>query len=75
MLNVQSVRINIFLHQWYWSYQYVDFVNDDNENIEYDSYIVPEEDLQDGALRMLEVDNRVIVPELTHIRFIITAAD
>nr|YP_009568371.1 cytochrome c oxidase subunit 2 [Orbilia oligospora]QBL02011.1 cytochrome c oxidase subunit 2 [Orbilia oligospora] len=62
-------------HQWYWSYQYVDFVNDDNENIEYDSYIVPEEDLQDGALRMLEVDNRVIVPELTHIRFIITAAD
>nr|QCW06947.1 cytochrome c oxidase subunit 2 [Drechslerella brochopaga] len=62
-------------HQWYWSYQYVDFVNDDNENIEYDSYIVPEEDLEDGALRQLEVDNRVIVPELTHIRFIITAAD
>lgn len=37
----------------------MDFLNNDNENIEYDSYIVPEEDLQDGALRMLEVDNRV----------------
>jgi cytochrome c oxidase subunit 2 len=24
---------------------------------------------------MLEVDNRVILPELTHIRFIVTAAD
>jgi len=24
---------------------------------------------------MLEVDNRVIVPELTHVRFILTAAD
>jgi len=24
---------------------------------------------------MLEVDNRVILPELTHVRFIVTAAD
>jgi ubiquinol-cytochrome c reductase cytochrome b subunit len=62
-------------HQWYWSYQYPDFLNDDEEYIEFDSYIVPESDLDDGALRMLEVDNRVILPELTHIRFIITAAD
>jgi len=46
----------------------VDFVNDDNENIEYDSYIVPEEDLQDGALRLLEVDNRVFDSIFTHIK-------
>nr|YP_010033049.1 cytochrome c oxidase subunit 2 [Tuber calosporum]QOW39557.1 cytochrome c oxidase subunit 2 [Tuber calosporum] len=62
-------------HQWYWSYQYSDFLNDDNENIEFDSYMIPEEDLEDGGLRMLEVDNRVILPELTHVRFIITSAD
>jgi len=62
-------------HQWYWSYQYPDFLNNDNEFIEFDSYLVPEADLEDGALRMLEVDNRVIIPELTHVRFIITAAD
>nr|ASW34449.1 cytochrome c oxidase subunit II [Mycocalicium subtile] len=62
-------------HQWYWSYQYPDFLNSDDEFIEFDSYIVPESDLEDGALRMLEVDNRVIVPELTHIRFILTGAD
>lgn len=62
-------------HQWYWSYQYCDFLNGDNEKIEFDSYLIPEEDLEDGALRMLEVDNRVIVPELTHVRFILTAAD
>jgi cytochrome c oxidase subunit 2 len=37
--------------------------------------MVPEEDLEDGALRMLEVDNRLILPEHTHIRFILTAAD
>ena len=29
-------------HQWYWSYQYPDFTNEDNEFIEFDSYIVPE---------------------------------
>jgi heme/copper-type cytochrome/quinol oxidase subunit 2 len=36
---------------------------------------VPESDLEKGALRMLEVDNRVILPELTHTRFIVGAAD
>jgi cytochrome c oxidase subunit 1 len=62
-------------HQWYWSYQYPDFLTSDNEFIEFDSYIVPESDLEKGGLRMLEVDNRVILPELTHVRFVITAAD
>ena len=62
-------------HQWYWSYQYPDFLNLDEEFIEFDSYLVPESDLEDGALRMLEVDNRVILPELTHVRFIITSGD
>jgi len=62
-------------HQWYWSYQYPDFLNSDEEFVEFDSYIVPESDLEEGALRMLEVDNRVIIPELTHVRFIITAGD
>ncbi|CAG8962406.1 hypothetical protein HYFRA_00013638 [Hymenoscyphus fraxineus] len=56
-------------------YQYPDFLNADEEFIEFDSYLVPESDLEDGALRMLEVDNRVIIPELTHVRFIVTAAD
>jgi heme/copper-type cytochrome/quinol oxidase subunit 2 len=62
-------------HQWYWSYQYPDFLNSDNEFIEFDSYIVPESDLEEGTLRILEVDNRVILPELTHVRFIITSGD
>ena len=62
-------------HQWYWSYQYPDFYDVNNEFIEYDSYIVPESDLEIGSLRMLEVDNRVIIPELTHTRFIVSGAD
>jgi heme/copper-type cytochrome/quinol oxidase subunit 2 len=62
-------------HQWYWSYEYPDFLNSDGDFIEFDSYLVPESDLQKGGLRMLEVDNRVILPEITHTRFILTAAD
>jgi cytochrome c oxidase subunit 2 len=38
-------------------------------------YALPEEDLEEGGLRMLEVDNRVILPELTHVRFVVTSAD
>ena len=62
-------------HQWYWSYEYPDFLNSDGDFVEFDSYLVPESDLEEGALRMLEVDNRVIIPEITHTRFILTAAD
>lgn len=62
-------------HQWYWSYQYPDFLSDDNEELEFDSYLVPESDLEEGKLRMLEVDNRVILPEVTHTRFIISSGD
>jgi cytochrome c oxidase subunit 2 len=37
--------------------------------------MVPEEELQVGDFRLLEVDNRVIVPVDTHVRVVITAAD
>jgi heme/copper-type cytochrome/quinol oxidase subunit 2 len=62
-------------HQWYWSYQYTDFIDSNDDLIEFDSYIVPDSDLEDGGLRMLEVDNRVIIPEKTNIRFIVTSGD
>jgi cytochrome c oxidase subunit II len=62
-------------HQWYWSYQYPDFLDSNDDLIEFDSYIVPESDLEEGGLRMLEVDNRVIVPQDTNIRFIVTSGD
>ena len=37
--------------------------------------MIPEEDLIKGQIRLLEVDNRVIIPVNTHIRIIISAAD
>ena len=74
-VNDASMTVIAEGHQWYWSYQYPDFLNLKDEFLEFDSYLVPESDLEDGALRMLEVDFRVIIPELTHVRFIVTSAD
>jgi heme/copper-type cytochrome/quinol oxidase subunit 2 len=50
-------------------------LTEDGETILFYSYLIPEEDLQVGQLRLLEVDNRVVIPAETHIRLIITAAD
>ncbi len=74
-INDPSMTIIAEGHQWYWSYQYPDFLDLNDDLIEFDSYIVPDSDLESGALRLLEVDNRVILPELTHIRILVTSGD
>lgn len=70
-----SLTVKVVGHQWYWSYELCDFVNEANEPIEYDSYMIPDSDLEDGQLRLLEVDNRVVLPVDTHVRFVVTGAD
>ena len=70
-----SMTIKAVGHQWFWSYELSDFVDEAGDAIEYDSYMIPESDLEDGQLRLLEVDNRVVVPVDTHVRFVVTGAD
>ena len=70
-----SMTISAEGHQWYWSYQYSDFLNSNNDNIEFDSYIIPDSDLDLGQFRLLDVDNKVVIPTDTHIRLIVTGAD
>ena len=65
--------LKIIGHQWYWSYEYPGF--HPTESVAFDSYMLPEEDLEVGNLRLLEVDNRVVLPIMTHIRLLITGAD
>nr|QXT43974.1 cytochrome c oxidase subunit 2 [Apicotermitinae gen. E sp. BDIT11-4-7f] len=57
-------------HQWYWSYEYSDFTK-----LEFDSYMVQQEDLQTNMFRLLDTDNRVVLPMNSPIRMIVTAAD
>ena len=67
-----SLTIKAVGHQWYWSYEYSDY---DTEPLEFDSYMVPTSDLEQGDMRLLEVDNRVVIPINTHVRVLITGAD
>ncbi len=55
--------------QWYWNYEYPD------EDVAFDSYIIAEEDLKDNQKRMLDVDNPLVVPEGTKIKFLVTGND
>ena len=43
--------------------------------MEFDSYILPTNDLRPGQFRLLEVDHRIVLPILTEVRILVTAAD
>jgi cytochrome c oxidase subunit 1 len=75
-LHDPKITLKIIGHQWYWSYEYSDYaVNSIEESIMFDSYMITEDDLILGALRLLEVDNRVVLPHTTAIRLLITSSD
>ena len=59
-------------HQWYWSYEYSDFGVREG-SLEFDSYMSP--DLDGGASRLLEVDNRTVLPWGRTIRVLVGSTD
>nr|YP_010271107.1 cytochrome c oxidase subunit II [Neptis thisbe]UJY98880.1 cytochrome c oxidase subunit 2 [Neptis thisbe] len=68
-LNNPLITLKSIGHQWYWSYEYSDF-----NNIEFDSYMIqPNENISN--FRLLDVDNRIILPMNNQIRILITATD
>ena len=70
-----TITIKVVGHQWYWSYEYSDYVTESGDPIEFDSYMIPESDLELGQFRLLDVDNRIFIPVDTHIRLIVTGSD
>jgi len=62
--------IKVIGHQWYWRYEY-----EIPNGIEFDSYILPPRDLTPGEYRLLEVDNRLVVPIKVEIRILISSID
>ena len=70
------VTLKVVGHQWYWSYEYSDYATlEGGETLNFDSYMISTNDLVKGSFRLLEVDNRVVLPVDTHIRLLVTAAD
>nr|ADE18289.1 cytochrome c oxidase subunit II [Bombyx mandarina]ADE18562.1 cytochrome c oxidase subunit II [Bombyx mandarina] len=69
-LNNPLITMKSIGHQWYWSYEYSDF-----NNIEFDSYMIPSNEMKNNEFRLLDVDNRIILPMNNQIRIMITATD
>lgn len=70
-----TLTIKTIGRQWYWEYEYGDYIQSDSSILNFESYMIPTDDLISGQLRLLEVDNRLILPSQTSIRVIVTAAD
>nr|YP_009128928.1 cytochrome c oxidase subunit II [Triodontophorus brevicauda]AJT47998.1 cytochrome c oxidase subunit 2 [Triodontophorus brevicauda] len=71
LMNLDSnLTVKVTGHQWYWSYEFSDI-----PGLEFDSYMKSLDQLNLGEPRLLEVDNRCVVPCDTNIRFCITSAD
>nr|ASU53243.1 cytochrome oxidase subunit II [Periphyllus sp. ZMIOZ 26352] len=62
------MTIKIFGHQWFWSYEYSDFFN-----IEFDSYMT--NTMEKQSFRLIEVDNKTILPYKFNIRLLISSDD
>nr|AIS86040.1 cytochrome oxidase subunit II [Anaplecta lateralis] len=69
-INSPTVTLKTIGHQWYWTYEYSDFIK-----TEMDSYMIPQNDLTPELFRLLDVDNRAVLPMNTFIRMIVTSED
>jgi cytochrome c oxidase subunit 2 len=65
-----EVTINVQGRQWYWHYEYPD-----QGGFAFDSRIVPEDELKEGQLRNLSVDEPLVVPVGANIRVLTTGTD
>lgn len=74
-----SFTLKVVGHQWYWSYEYPSdnsiSIFTTKQGLCFDSYMIPTDNLTKGCFRLLEVDNRVILPTHNNIKVLITASD
>ncbi|MBV8398052.1 MAG: cytochrome c oxidase subunit II, partial [Acetobacteraceae bacterium] len=68
--NKADLTVKVTGHQWYWEYTYPD-----KNNLDFSSYVVPDDQLKPGQLRLLDVDNPLVVPAGKNIRILTTSAD
>lgn len=66
----RNLTIKTIGHQWYWSYEYSDFTN-----ISFDSFIILIYNLEPSGFRLLDVDNRCVLPFNFKIRILTSSLD
>nr|YP_008081089.1 cytochrome c oxidase subunit II [Papilio maackii]YP_009025088.1 cytochrome c oxidase subunit II [Papilio syfanius]AAS13542.1 cytochrome oxidase subunit II [Papilio maackii]AGG19601.1 cytochrome c oxidase subunit II [Papilio maackii]AHN95399.1 cytochrome c oxidase subunit II [Papilio syfanius] len=69
-LNNPLITLKSIGHQWYWSYEYSDF-----NDVSFDSYMINYNKSDINNFRLLDVDNRIILPMNNQIRIMVTATD
>nr|YP_003457216.1 cytochrome c oxidase subunit II [Cryptopsaras couesii]BAI77264.1 cytochrome c oxidase subunit II [Cryptopsaras couesii] len=69
-INDPHLTIKAVGHQWYWSYEYTDY-----EDLVFDSYMTPTQDLAPGQFRLLDTDHRMVTPLNSPIRVLVSAED
>lgn len=65
-----EMTLKVTGHQWYWEYEYPE-----QGGLRFDSYMVPETDIKPGQMRLLEVDNKVVLPVDTNVRVLVAGTD
>lgn len=64
-----DMTVKVVGRQWFWQYEYPD------DNIAFDSYIIPDDQLKPDQIRLLSVDNELVLPVDTDIRVMVTGGD
>jgi cytochrome c oxidase subunit 2 len=65
-----DLTIKAIGHQWYWEFNYPD-----QGNVDIESRYVQDEDLKPGQLRLLDVDNPLVIPVNKKIRILTSSGD
>nr|YP_007026423.1 cytochrome c oxidase subunit II [Hapalogenys analis]AFV57324.1 cytochrome c oxidase subunit II [Hapalogenys analis]QOH92221.1 cytochrome c oxidase subunit II [Hapalogenys analis]UUA63047.1 cytochrome c oxidase subunit II [Girella punctata]WPS66084.1 cytochrome c oxidase subunit II [Hapalogenys analis] len=69
-VNSPYITVKAVGHQWYWSYEY-----DNYQDLQFDSYMIPTEELRDGQFRLLDTDHRIVIPAAFPIRMMTSSED
>lgn len=64
-----ELTVKVIGYQWYWHYEYPEY------GVNFDSYMLTDDKLSSTQKRLLEVDNRLVLPADTNVKFLITAGD
>lgn len=79
-----KMTVKVIGNQWYWTYEFDNWITTKNEegvnksnyiSYAFDSRIIRENDLIFGTKRLLEVDNRLVLPVNVTTRFLISSTD
>ncbi|KAJ3084750.1 hypothetical protein HDU99_004896 [Rhizoclosmatium hyalinum] len=70
-----EITVKAIGSQWYWSYEYTDYVESNGSTIAFDSFMIDEASLEMGDQRQLTVDNALVLPVNTSIRILVSSND